>query len=130
MAEPLAARRSPYTDRSDDNLESIRLRFETFKAETMPTVDYFQSLGKCELIDTSLNRQAVFEWVVARLAEFTSHEHSSQPLTERSEILLGLRYLISGKDLEFVVLIQPERNILRQALVLPDIGQSGRGINK
>ncbi|MDP1560386.1 MAG: nucleoside monophosphate kinase [Pirellulaceae bacterium] len=83
--------RSPYSGRSDDNLESIRLRFETYKVETMPTVDYFLSHGKCELIDTSLNRQAVFELVVAQLAEFTSHEHSSQPLTERSEILLGLR---------------------------------------
>ena len=39
---------------------------------------------------------------------------------------VGVRYLISHKESEFVVLIQPERNILRQALGLPDVGQSGR----
>ncbi len=32
----------------------------------------------------------------------------------------GIRYLISGKESEFVELIQPERRILRQALGLPD----------
>ncbi len=32
----------------------------------------------------------------------------------------GIRYLISGKESEFVELIQPERRILRQALELPE----------
>ncbi len=32
----------------------------------------------------------------------------------------GIRYLISGKESEFVELIQPERRIVRQALGLPD----------
>jgi hypothetical protein len=32
----------------------------------------------------------------------------------------GIHYLISGRESEFVKLIQPERCILRQALDLPD----------
>jgi adenylate kinase family enzyme len=83
--------RAKYSGRSDDNVESIKLRFDTFKAETLPIVDLFKSKGKCVEVDTSQGRQAVYDLVVGNLAEYTGKEFSEKPLSERAEILLGLR---------------------------------------
>lgn len=83
--------RAKYTGRSDDNLASLKLRFDTFKEETLPTVDLFKGQDKCVVIDTSQGRQAVYTLVANNLAEHTNKEFSAQPLTERSEMLLGLR---------------------------------------
>lgn len=38
--------RAKYSGRSDDNVESIRKRFNTYKDETMPTVEIFRAAGK------------------------------------------------------------------------------------
>lgn len=83
--------RAKFSGRSDDNVKSMRLRFNTFRAETLPTVEYFKTLGKCVEIDTSQARQAVYELVRHQLAKDTISEFAERPLTERSEILLGLR---------------------------------------
>lgn len=83
--------RAPFSGRSDDNVESMKLRFDTFKAETLPTVELFRSKGKCVEIDTSQDRQAVYDLVVSNLAEYTDSTFAAKPLTERAEILLGLR---------------------------------------
>ena len=83
--------RARYTGRSDDNVESVKLRFDTFKAETLPIVDLFKSKDKCVEVDTSQDRQAVYDVVVSNLAEYTDKELAARPLTERAEMLLGLR---------------------------------------
>ena len=83
--------RAKYSGRSDDNLQSIKLRFETFKAETLPTVELFRQKKRCVEIDTSQSRQAVYDIVVQELSEHTDKELAEQPLTEKSEMLLGLR---------------------------------------
>ena len=83
--------RAKYSDRSDDNVETMKLRFDTFKAETLPTVEYFKSKNKCVDIDTSADRQSVYKTVSTNLAEYTDSTLSGQPLSERAEILLGLR---------------------------------------
>ena len=83
--------RAKYTGRVDDNVESIKLRFDTFKEETLPTVDLFKSKGKCVEIDTSQDRQAVYKAVAENLAEHTDKDLAAKPLTERAEMLLGLR---------------------------------------
>ena len=83
--------RAKYTGRSDDNVESLKLRFDTFKAETLPTVELFKSKNKCVEVDTSQDRQAVYALVGSKLAEYTDRTFSDKPLTERAEILLGLR---------------------------------------
>jgi len=83
--------RANFTGRSDDNVESIKLRFETFKAETLPTVELFRSKNLCIEIDTSQDRQTVYDQVKSSLAEFTNKSFASKPLTEKSEMLLGLR---------------------------------------
>ncbi|QDV45179.1 Adenylate kinase [Stieleria neptunia] len=83
--------RAKYTGRRDDNVESLKKRFDTFKAQTLPTVELFKSQGKCVEIDTSQSRQAVYDEVVSHLAEHTDKEFVAKPLTERAEMLLGLR---------------------------------------
>lgn len=83
--------RAKYTGRSDDNVESIKLRFDTFKAETLPTVELFFGKDKCVEIDTSQDRQAVYAVVSSHLAEHTDEVLAARPLTERAEMLLGLR---------------------------------------
>ena len=83
--------RAKYTGRSDDNAESMKLRFDTFKAETLPTVELFKSKNRCVEVDTSQDRQAVYAIVGSNLAEFTDRQFAAKPLTERAEMLLGLR---------------------------------------
>jgi adenylate kinase family enzyme len=83
--------RAKYTGRRDDNAESLKLRFDTFKEETLPTVELFKSKGKCIEIDTGQDRQTVYALVRSHLAEFTDKELAERPLSERAEMLLGLR---------------------------------------
>jgi len=83
--------RAKYSGRSDDNVESIKVRFDTFKAETLPTVELFRSQAKCVEVDTSQDRQAVYALVANHLAEHTDKNLATQPLSERAEMLLGLR---------------------------------------
>ena len=83
--------RAKYTGRVDDNVESLKLRFDTFKAETLPIVELFKSKNKCVEVDTSQDRPAVYALVVSLLAEHTDKETGAKPLTERAEMLLGLR---------------------------------------
>lgn len=83
--------RAKYSGRNDDNVESLKLRFDTFKAKTLPTVELFRQQNKCVDIDTSLDRQAVYASVCHSLAEYTDSVCARRPLTERAEILLGLR---------------------------------------
>ena len=83
--------RAKYTGRSDDNVESLKIRFDTFKAETLPTVEFFREKSMCIEIDTSLDRQSVYKLVAENLSEFTDPEAAAKPLTERAEMLLGLR---------------------------------------
>lgn len=83
--------RAKYTGRSDDNVEALEERFRRFKELTLPTVDYFREAGLCVEIDTSFDRQTVYRAVVECLADFTDVEAAARPLTERAEMLLGLR---------------------------------------
>lgn len=39
--------------RADDNLESLKKRFQTYVESTMPIIDHFNSLGVCRQIDAS-----------------------------------------------------------------------------
>lgn len=49
-------KRAKYSGRSDDNLESLKLRFATYKEETMPIIETFTEAGKCVQVDTSMER--------------------------------------------------------------------------
>ena len=83
--------RARYSGRSDDNVDAMKARFDSFKAETMPIVEHFTAQGKCALIDTSQDREAVYDLMRAQLADQTDAARMSRPLTAEAEILLGLR---------------------------------------
>ncbi len=83
--------RAKYSGRTDDNVGALKVRFETFNAETLPTVELFRSKGKCFDIDTSQERSTVYALVRNQLASYTDPRLAAKPLSERSEILLGLR---------------------------------------
>ncbi|MCC9657142.1 nucleoside monophosphate kinase [Rhodopirellula halodulae] len=83
--------RAKYTGRQDDNLESLKVRFDNFKAETLPAVEHFKSQGRCVELDTSQDRQSVYKLVCENLSEHTDCSLANQPLSERAEMLLGLR---------------------------------------
>ncbi|PPQ74180.1 hypothetical protein CVT26_006762 [Gymnopilus dilepis] len=45
--------RGKTSGREDDNVESIKKRFRTYKNETMPVIDYYGSQGKLAEVDSS-----------------------------------------------------------------------------
>lgn len=83
--------RAKFTGRSDDNVHAVKLRFDTFKAETLPTLELFEAAGKAVKVDASQSREAVYALVTQSLGEWTDEEAAAKPLTEHSERLLGLR---------------------------------------
>lgn len=76
---------------ADDNVEAIKLRFNTFKEETQPTVALFKGKGKCTELDTSQNRQAVYKFLREQLAAYTPATLMNQSLSENVEIFFGLK---------------------------------------
>jgi len=83
--------RAKYSGRSDDNIESLKLRFDTYKEETLPTVELFKKRNKCIEIDTSADRETVYKKVSAQLSNLKDNSGVKTKLTEKSEMLLGLR---------------------------------------
>jgi UMP-CMP kinase len=83
--------RAKYSGRSDDNIESLRKRFNTYKSETLPIVEVFRAAGKCIEVDSSKPREEVYALVTASLEPWSDPAVASQALSERSEMLLGLR---------------------------------------
>ena len=89
--------RARYSGRADDNVEAMKLRFDTFKTETLPTVELFKSKGKCVEIDTSQDRETVYSLLRDQLAACTDPRWMGQPSSERAEVLLGLRRYPRGE---------------------------------
>jgi adenylate kinase family enzyme len=83
--------RAKYSGRSDDNLQSLQQRFETYQAETLPTVQTFRQAGRCIDIDTSQSRAKVYDQLKVALTESRLTPFAEQPPNTRAEILLGLR---------------------------------------
>ena len=90
--------RAKYSKRSDDNLETMKLRFDTFKEETLPTVEYFKSKDKCFKINAAQERTSVYDELKKHLDEYTDKHLANMPLSEKSEILLGLRSYPDGAN--------------------------------
>ncbi|XP_022915048.1 UMP-CMP kinase [Onthophagus taurus] len=49
--------------RSDDNLESLKKRFNTYQVETKPIIDYYQKMNLVRRLDASLSPDEVFNQV-------------------------------------------------------------------
>lgn len=51
--------------RTDDNLESLKKRFDTYMNDTMPIIEHYRSLNKVRQIDGNCCADEVFEDVTA-----------------------------------------------------------------
>jgi len=56
--------RGKTSGRSDDNLESIKKRFNTYKDSTMPIIEHFDKQSLVKKIDSTQSKEAVFSEVV------------------------------------------------------------------
>lgn len=64
--------RSKTSGRDDDNLESLKKRFKTFRDTSMPVVDMYRKEGKVADIDSSVSIPQVYEQVKAALNKHLS----------------------------------------------------------
>lgn len=55
--------------RTDDNMDSLKKRFNTYINDTMPIINHYRSLGKVQQIDANECPDTVFEAVNAALSE-------------------------------------------------------------
>lgn len=55
--------------RTDDNLESLKKRFDTYMNDTMPIIEYYRSLSKVRPIDANVCPDTVFKDVEKALQE-------------------------------------------------------------
>lgn len=53
-------KRGETSGRNDDNIDSIKKRFKTYRDSTMPIVNRFRDLGKCKEIDSTRSEGVVF----------------------------------------------------------------------
>lgn len=63
----------------------------TFTAKTLPTLELFKSRDKVVEVDASQSREDVYALVTRSLEAYTDPEQAAPPLTEQSEMRLGLR---------------------------------------
>ena len=54
-------KRAETSGRTDDNLESLRKRFDTYVNQTMPIIEHFEKVGKVRTIDAEHNPEEVFD---------------------------------------------------------------------
>ena len=53
--------RAETSGREDDNVESIKKRFHTYKNDTMPVIEHYEKLNKVAKIDSSASVDEVYE---------------------------------------------------------------------
>ncbi|KAI9347980.1 adenylate kinase-domain-containing protein [Zopfochytrium polystomum] len=88
--------RGKTSGRADDNIETIKKRFHTFETESLPVVDYFESLGNLVKIDSTQSVNEVYLQVEKRLAEVGGIPSISRPF-EGDKIVFVLGGPGSGK---------------------------------
>jgi UMP-CMP kinase len=66
--------RGESSGRSDDNIETAKKRFSTYKEATMPVIDYYESKGKLIRIGGDQNREKVFFDMKAAVVPFIEKE--------------------------------------------------------
>lgn len=53
-------KRGETSGRNDDNVESIKKRFKTYRDSTMPIINHFRNMGKVREIDSTRSEEEVF----------------------------------------------------------------------
>jgi len=54
-------KRGETSGREDDNVESIKKRFHTYKETTMPVIDYYKKQNKVAEIDSTASIELVYK---------------------------------------------------------------------
>ena len=83
--------RAKFSGRKDDNIESLRKRFATYREETLPAVEKYGELGLLIKVDSSVSKPEVWAMMQTILAPYTVAADVTEALSERSEMVLGLR---------------------------------------
>lgn len=63
-------KRGETSGRTDDNIESIKKRFATFRETSMPVVEYYEKLNKVASVPTAKPVDEVYADVKKALREF------------------------------------------------------------
>jgi len=69
--------RGKTSGREDDNRESIKKRFNTYKLDTMPVIEYYKALEKVAEIDCSASIEEVYEHTRAAVCEVIFGHHDA-----------------------------------------------------
>ncbi|KAJ3849257.1 UMP-CMP kinase [Lentinula lateritia] len=64
--------RGKTSGREDDNVESIKKRFNTYKEQTMPVIEHYEKLGKVMEIDSSVSIEEVYQKTRSAVAKLLS----------------------------------------------------------
>jgi len=79
--------RGKTSGRSDDNIESIKKRFNTFKNETMPVIDYYRHQGLVHSFNGARPIEEVWAETKAALEDFDA-KRLGQPVPVRQRALM------------------------------------------
>jgi len=85
MAERLMER-GLSSGRSDDNMETIKKRFDTFTNQSMPVLDFYEAHGVATVVSSVPPPEEVYETVVATM---TKHKVQPLPIAEKVVFVLG-----------------------------------------
>ncbi|KAF8226204.1 UMP-CMP kinase [Tricholoma matsutake] len=69
--------RGKTSGREDDNTESIKKRFNTYKRDTMPVIEHYKALGKLAEIDCSGSVERVYELTRAAVRGVISEHYDA-----------------------------------------------------
>ncbi|TVU13029.1 hypothetical protein EJB05_46701 [Eragrostis curvula] len=67
--------------RDDDNIDTIRRRFDVFQEATLPVVQYYEKRGKLRRVDGAKSADAVFEDVKAIFSEINTQANRGSSLS-------------------------------------------------
>lgn len=66
-------KRARDSNRDDDNMESIKLRFKTYREDTLPVIEYYTKLGLVHKISCEGQVSEVYDRTVRELSPILSH---------------------------------------------------------
>ena len=72
--------------RSDDNMETIRKRFDTFTSQSLPVLDYYQDQGNAHVISATAAPDSVYADVRAAM---TQNQVKPKPVADKIVFVLG-----------------------------------------
>ncbi|KAL6606347.1 hypothetical protein ACP70R_042000 [Stipagrostis hirtigluma subsp. patula] len=67
--------------RDDDNIDTIRKRFEVFQESTLPVIQYYEKRGKLKRVDGAKSADAVFEDVKAIFAALNTQANKTSSVS-------------------------------------------------